>query len=61
MKPFIYSLSHLFFKCLYMHIKPTPTTTTIITEMLHLVACIQSFKRSVKAKVTAYTAIAYSY
>ena len=41
--------------------KPIHTTPTFITEVLHLVACVQLFKRNVKVKVTASTAIAYSY
>ena len=34
---------------------PTPTIPTFITEVLHLFACVQPFKRNVKVKITAYT------
>ena len=40
---------------------PTPTTPNFITKVLCLVACVQLFKKNVKVKVTAYTAIAYTY
>ena len=40
---------------------PMHITPTFITEALRFVACVQLFKRNVKVKVTAYTAIAYSY
>ena len=40
---------------------PMPTTPTLITEAIRCIACVQPFKRSVKAKIAAYTVIAYSY
>ena len=40
---------------------PAYTTSTFIIEALRLAAYVQLFKRNVKVKVTAYTAIAYSY
>ena len=51
-KPFICSLSQLFFETpqyVYIHAHHTH----LITEALHLVACVQLFKQNVKVKVTA--------